>query len=343
MALDTSFNRVVATTLPLYAPRVMESIVGSIALLWKMAMMDGVETRPGGTQIVEPTILTTNTTVKAYTEFQTLDTTLQSDPNAASYLWKIIAGTEGLSLLEQGKNSNSATAPVDLWDAIINRLALSMRIEVNRELFLDGTGSGGAELTGLGIGLDFAGTNSVYGNIDSATFVNWRNQTRASPALNVLDLTTPANQTAMVRTMRQLANDCSSQNEWPTMYITSKEIHEAWESTVVLNERFQRESFDEDMVRSGFQNFIFKGGVLCFDDHIFPNTLSASPSATAGHGFLALNLKYLKFVMMENFDFVMSDPIRPFDQMADVIQMILHANMVMNNRRRHGRVNFRTA
>ncbi len=63
MALDTSFNRVVAATLPLYAPRVTESIVGSIALLWKTAMMDGVETRPGGTQIVEPTILTANTTV----------------------------------------------------------------------------------------------------------------------------------------------------------------------------------------------------------------------------------------------------------------------------------------
>src|SRR5512145_2225669 len=104
MALDTSFNRVVAATLPLYAPLVTESIVGSIALLWKMAMMDAVETRPGGTQIVEPTILTANTTVGAYSEFQTLSTTLQTDPNVASYLWKIIAGTEGLSLLEQGKN-----------------------------------------------------------------------------------------------------------------------------------------------------------------------------------------------------------------------------------------------
>jgi hypothetical protein len=39
----------------------------------------------------------------------------------------------------------------------------------------------------------------------------------------------------------------------------------------------------------------------------------------------------------------MSDPIRPFDQMADVIQMILHANLIMNNRRRQGRVNFKTA
>jgi hypothetical protein len=337
MALDTSFNRVVATTLPLYAPRVTESIVGSIALLWKMAMMDGVETRPGGTQIVEPTILTTNTNVHAYTEYQTLDTVLQSDPNVASYLWKIIAGTEGLSLLEQGKNSNSATAPVDLWDAIINRLALSMRIEVNRELFLDGTGAGGAELTGLALGLDFAGTNSVYGNIDSSTFTNWRNQTEASPG-NVIG--TP---TLLPPAMRRLANSCSSQNEWPTMYITSKEVHEAWEGTLVSNERYIREAFDEDMVRSGFQNYIFKGGVVCFDDHIFPHTTSASPSATAGHGFLALNLKYLKFVMMENFDFVMSDPIRPFDQMADTIQMILHANVVMNNRRRQGRMNVATA
>lgn len=332
MALDTTFNRVVAATLPLYAPRVTESIVGSIALLWKMAMMDAVETRPGGTQIVEPVILTTNTNTHAYTEYQTLDTTLQTDPNVASYLWKIIAGTEGLSLLEQGKNSNSATAPVDLWDAIINRLALSMRIEVNRELFLDGTGSGGAELTGLAIGLDFAGTNSTYGNIDSSTFTNWRNQTEASPG----DIATAP--TTLPPAMRRLANSCSSQNEWPTMYITSKEVHEAWEGTLVSNERYIREAFDEDMVRSGFQNYIFKGGVVCFDDHIFPHTNAAS-SATAGHGFLALNLKYLKFVMMENFDFVMSDPIRPFDQMADTIQMILHSNLVMSNRRRQGRMN----
>ena len=81
---------------------------------------------------------------------------------------------------------------------------------------------------------------------------------------------------------------------------------------------------------------------MVFDDNIFPNTLGAS-AATTGHGFLALNLRYLKFVMMENFDFVMSDPIRPFNQMADTIQMILHSNMIMNNRRRQGRINFKTA
>jgi hypothetical protein len=341
MALDTSFNRVVATTLPLYAPRVTESIVGAISLLWKMAMMDGVETRPGGTQIGEPTILSTNTTVRGYSEFETLNTTLQSDPNIASYLWKIIAGTEGLSLLEQGKNSNSATAPVDLWDAIINRLALSMRIEVNRQLFLDGTGDAGADLTGLQIGLDFAGTNSVYGNIDSNVFTNWRNQTVASPANSILS-GVAADELAGVQAMRRLANQCSSQNEWPTMYITSREVHEVWEKTLITNERYIREAFDDDMVRSGFQNYIFKGGVMVFDDLIFPNTLGAS-GATTGHGFLALNLRYLKFVMMENFDFVMSDPIRPFNQMADTIQMIMHGNMIMNNRRRQGRINFKTA
>ncbi len=303
-------------------------------------MMDGVETRPGGTQIGEPTILTTNTTVRGYTEFQTLDTTLQSDPNIASYLWKIIAGTEGLSLLEQGKNSNSATAPVDLWDAIINRLALSMRIEVNRQLFLDGLGDGGADLTGLAVGLDFVGSTSTYGNIDASIFTNWQNQNLTATAV---DYTATANQAALVALMRRLANACSSQNEWPTMYITTREIHENWEGSLVGNERYMREAFDEDMVRSGFQNYIFKGGVMVFDDQVFPRTTTTTPSATAGHAFLALNLRYLKFVMMENFDFVMSDPIRPFNQMADTIQMIMHGNLVMNNRRRQGRINFKSA
>jgi len=97
MALDTSFNRVVAATLPLYAPRITESIVGAISLLWKLGLMGGIETRSGGTQIVEPTILTTNTTTKSYGEFDLLDTTLQGGLDAASYAWKIVAGTEGLS------------------------------------------------------------------------------------------------------------------------------------------------------------------------------------------------------------------------------------------------------
>jgi hypothetical protein len=215
-----------------------------------------------------------------------------------------------------------------------------MRIEVNRQLFLDGLGNGGRDLTGLGIGLDFAGTFSTYGNIDSNANVNWRNQTEASPAVNVL-LT--ANNAQIPAAMRRLSNKCSSQNEWPTMYITSREIHEGWENTLVSNEKYERVASDDDMVRSGFQNFIFKGGPVCFDDHIFPNTLSATPSATAGHGFLALNLNYLKFVMGENYDFVMSDPIRPFNQLADTIQMALFANLVMSNRRRQGRINFQTA
>lgn len=339
MGLDTSFNRVIATTLPLYAPRITESIVGAISLLWKLGLMGGVETRPGGNQIGEPTILGTNTTVKAYSEFEKLDVSVQGGLDIASFAWKIIAGTEGLSLLEQFKNSNAATAPVDLWEAVIKRLALSMRIETNRQLFLDG--ANGKDLTGLGIGLDFAGSNSTYGNIDSslAANANWRNQTIASPG-NVLG---SASANALIPpAIRQLANKCSSQNEWPTMYITSREVHEGWEATLVSNERYNRTAQDEDMVRSGFQNYIFKGGVMVFDDQIFPNTLGAS-GATTGHGFLALNLNYLKFVMADDYDFVMSDPIRPFDQLAETIQMAMFGNLVMSNRRRQGRINFQTA
>ncbi len=340
MALDTTFNRVVATTLPLYAPRITESIVGAISLLWKLGLMGGVETRRGGNQVVEPVILNTNSTVKSYSDFDPLDVTVQSDPNVASFLWKILAGTTGLGLLEQAKNSNSAVAPVDLWDAVIKQLAVSMRIETNRQLFLDGTGNGGRDLTGLAIGLDFAGNNSTYGNIDSSAFANWRNQTVSSSA-NVLG--SSANNALIPPLMRQLANKCSSQNEWPTMYITSKDIHEGWENTLTGNERYVRDVSDDDMTRSGFVNFVFKGGVMVFDDQIFPNTLSASPSATAGHGFLALNLNYLKFVMMDGYEFAMSDPIQPYNQLAETIQMTMFGNLVMSNRRRQGRINFQTA
>lgn len=331
MALDTSFNRMVAVTLPRYAPRITSSIIGSIALLWKMGLNGAVETQEGGSQIVEPVALSKNSTVKGYFQNQTLDTTLQTEPNAASYLWKIIAGTDGLSFLEQGQNSGSQRV-VDLWDGVIMRLAESMRDETNRQLFLDGTGDGGADIVGLQLGLDFLGTNSVYGNIDSATFVNWRNQTEASPG----DIATaPA---TLPPAMNRLKNSCTSGNEMPDLYITSKEIHEAWEGTLTQNQRYNRDAVDEDALRAGFTNYIFGGAPLCFDDHIFPHTNAAS-SATAGHGFLALNTRHLKFVMMDGYDFMMTDPVEPFDKMQHTIKSILHAQLVMKNRRRQGRMN----
>jgi hypothetical protein len=248
-------------------------------------------------------------------------------------LWKIIAGTDGLSFLEQGQNSGSSTRVLDLWDALIMRLSESMRDEANRQLFLDGTGDSGADLTGLAAALDFAGTNSVYGNIDSDTYVNWRNQTEPDPG----DISGSPS-TTLVPAMRRLKNSCTSGNEMPDLYITSKEVFEAWEGTLTANERYVRDVSDQDMVRSGFTNYVFGGGVICFDDYIFPHT-NAAGSATAGHGFLALNTKHLKFTMMEGFDFVLRDPVEPFDKMEETIKMILHANLVTKNRRRQGRMN----
>lgn len=339
MALDTSFNRMVALTLPRYAPRITSSIIGSIALLWKLGLAGGVEVIEGGSQIVEPVALSKNSTVKGYFQHQTLDVTLQNEPNAASFLWKIIAGTDSVSFLEMGQNSGSQTRVLDLWDACIMRLSESMRDEADRQLFLDGTGDGGADLTGLALALDFAGTNSVYGNIDSNTFVNWRNQTEPSPAVNVLTLPN----TTLAPAMRNLKNSCTSGNEMPDLYITSKEVFNVWESTLITNERYVRDVSDQDMVRSGFVNYVFGGGVITFDDYIFPHTTNAAPSATEGHGFLALNTKHLKFTMMEGFDFVLRDPVEPFDKMEETIKMILHANLVTKNRRRQGRMNLRTA
>ncbi len=326
----------VAVTLPLYAKEVTSSIIGSIALLWKMGLNGAIDPREGGSQIVEPVVLSKNSTVKGYFHNQTLDTTLQTEPNAASYLWKIIAGTEGVSFLEQGQNSGSSTRVLDLWDAAIMRLSESMRDETNRQLFLDGTGDGGADIVGLQAALDFVGTNSIYGNIDSSVFTGWRNQTEPSPG----DVeATPA---LLPPAMNNLKNSCTSGNEMPDLYITTKRIHQIWEGTLTQNQRYNRDAVDEDTLRAGFANYIFGGAPICFDDHMFPNTDGAS-SATTGNGFLALNTRHLKFVMMDGFDFKITDPVEPFDKMQSTIKGILHANLVVKARRRQGRMNVATA
>lgn len=328
--LDTSFNRVVATTLKGYSKVITDNITTQQVILWKLGQMGGIETRPGASSIVEPIILDTNTTVKSYSGFDPLDTTVQSGITAAEYPWKQIAGTASISGIEKFKNSGQATQVINLWDAIGNQLSISMRKTVNSQLFNDGTSNGGKDLDGLLVAVENGDAWSTYGQIDSNANTNWRNT-----FIDVADISAgDATAIALLRTgMTQLVNGCLGGGDRPHLMITTQTIHEFWETKILIpNEKYDRVSTDEDMARSGFENFIFKGVPLTWDVDMLPNT-----NADDGHGMVALNLNYLKFIMGQGYEFSFTDPIRPDNQDAETVQCLLYANVILSNRRRQGR------
>lgn len=331
--LDTSFTRVIATSLKNYSKRVTDNVVLNQVLLWKLAQVGGIEYRNGGTSLVEPLILTDNETVQSYAGFDPINMTNPTGPTAAEYAWKELGGSTGISGIEKFKNGNDALRIVDLWDVMGQNLEDSMRRVTNAQLFSDGTGNSGKDLTGLLLAVENGDAWSTYGEIDSNVVTNWRNQFRDIGDISAGD----AAAIALLRLgMTQLVNDCTfgGGKDYPNLIIMTKAIHEFWETkSLVPNEHYDRTAqFDSDMARQGFTNFIFKGIPVCWDINMLPNV-----SGDDGSGILCLNTNYIKFVMGKDMDFKFTDPQRPDNQDAETILCLLYAQLVTSRRKSQGR------
>jgi hypothetical protein len=335
--LDTVFNRVVATSLKGYSRVITDNITTNQVILWKLGQMGGIETRPGATSIVEPVIIDDNLSVQSYAAFDPLNMTLSAGITAAEQAWKQIAGVGQIAGIEKFKNSGQAAQVINLWDAIGKQLSLSMRRTVSAQLFNDGTGNGGKDLTGLLSAVQAGPPWNVYEEIDSNAIPNWRNYYDGTPNITAED----AAAVGIFRTAwTKLVNAGLGGSDRPDIMITTQKLHEFWETKVLMPiENYERVQSNEDMARAGFTNFLFKGVAVVWDRDMLPNL----PSTAAGMGSVALNLDYAKFVMGEGYDFTFTDPIRPDNQDAESVQCLLYANFLLTNRRRQGRTNFQTA
>src|SRR5262245_2282017 len=331
--LDTTFNRVIATSLKGYSQFITDNITTNQVILWKLAQMGGIETRSGATSIVEPVIIDDNISVQSYSAFDPLNTTLSAGITAAEQAWKQIAGVAAISGIEKFKNSGQATQIINLWDAIGKQLSLSMRRTVSAQLFNDGSANSGKDLTGLLAAVQLGPTWNIYEEIDSNAITNWRNF-----YLNGGNLTSGgATEIALLRAgWTSLVNAGLGGSDRPDLMITTQNVHEFWETKVLQPiENYERTQTNDDMARAGFVNFVFKGVPVVWDRDMLPNT-----TGSENRGTVALNLDYLKFVMGEGYDFTFTDPVRPDNQDAESVQCLLYANLVISNRRRQGRVNF---
>lgn len=337
--LDTSFNRVVATSLKGYSRVITDNITTKQVILWKLGQLGGIESRPGASSIVEPIISEVNGTVQSYSGFDPLNTSVSAGITAAEYAWKQLAGVASISGIEKFKNSGQATQVINLWDAIGKQLAISMRKTVNTQLFGDGTTNSGKDITGLLLAIENGDAWSTYGEIDSNANTFWRNQFIDVAGIDSGGSPNAAELAIFRAGMTSLVNACLGGGDRPHIIVTTQTLHEYWENRILLpQEHYERRESDQNMVQSGWENFLFKGIPVVWDEDMQPNT-----TGDDGQGMLALNLDYIKFVMGEGYEFSFTDPIRPDNQDAESVQCLLYCNMVTSNRRRQGRADFDTS
>lgn len=318
--MNPNFTSIVATTIKNYRRSMADNITNHQVLWYQLKERGFIQEEDGGTSIVEPLMYGTNTTVKSYRGYEIIDTTPQEGMTAAEYDWKQIAGSVSISGQEEFMNSGKSKM-ISLLKSKILQLETSLMLSINAQLQADGTGNGGRDLTGLNILVEDGTAWSIVGGIDSNANPYWRNQWIGS----VGSFATNGNDR-----MRTLYNSSSRGKVKPTLLVSTQAVYEAYEKTLVQNERF----LDTKLGDAGFLNLMFKATPFVFDD----DTPSTSNGAGSIGDLIMINADFMRFVLGKGKNFVMTEFQKPENQDAQVAQLLIYGNLTTNNRQRQGRL-----
>jgi hypothetical protein len=307
MAGNANFDEILSTTLKNYIPKLTDNIFSARPLFYALTNGQTIRRISGGANIVVPIIYGTNSTAGSYSGTDTIDITAQTGISAAEYSWGQYAATVTISGIEEAKNNGEAQI-IDLLEGKIFQTQESVIENMNTMFWADGLGNGGKDWNGLH--LIVAKPNTTLGDINPASAGNsfW-----SSTEVNQAGALTQAG-------MASIYNTISVGNDQPTIIITTQALYEKYEALLVDQIRYT----DTDMADGGFQNLLFKGAPITFDD-----------AATAGQ-MMFLNTKYLQLVAHSDVWFKPTPFVRPTNQDAVYSQLLCYGQLTCSNRARQG-------
>lgn len=270
--------------------------------------------KSGGDFIVCPIEYALNTTVQSYSDTDTFSTARVDVFDRLEAEWKEYIGTAVMSYLERDRNAGEGMA-FDLLPAKLESLRKSERGKLNTDMYGDGTGNGGKNLTGLAALVSDTPTTGTVEGINRATFSFFRNQQTSGAGTNF---------NALRAAMGLIYNLCSNgvAEDHPSFGVTDLTSFNGYESLLTANERFT----DKENGDGGFKNerIKYKGMRLAWD--------AACP---AGHMYL-LNADFLKLYYKTGSWMKMRDPIEPANQTIEIYAVRTMCNLVALQPRRLG-------
>lgn len=310
----TNMDALLSSTMDYYRPKMEDNIHNANPFFYWLTRNGMKDKQDGGANILQPVMYGKNNTIRSYQGYDELDVTPQDGMTVAIYPWRQVAGSITISRIEERKNSGKS-AVIGLLKNKIMQAEESMKEEVNRQLFLDGTGNGGLDLFGLNLLVeDGAAFLSNVAAIDSNAETWWRNQWTTATGVSF--------NTGGLALMRTMYNNCSKGNIHPDLILTTQTIFEYYEKILAAGERF----IDTRSGDAGFQNLLFKAAVIMYDTYCPVQTM------------FFLTSDYFKWMVDTQTDFITTPFVRPSNQDAKTAQILVYGNVTMSNRARQGRI-----
>ncbi len=321
---NPNFDTIASTTLRNYRKTLQDNLVQQQVLAFKLDSMGLVTEDEGGTSINQPIVYAENDTVKSYDGYDLIDMSPQGGITQAQYAWKYIVGSVVISGQEEFENQGTGRI-INLLEAKLEQLETSARLEFGDQLYGDGTGNGGKDITGLAVAVEDGAAWSTYGGIDSSDSDNswWRNQWIDFDASNTSFGTASGSSVEGLDEMRNLFLSASRGNTKPDLIITTQDIFAAYEAHI---EGDKQRITDTSLGDAGFMNLAYKGVPVVFDDDL-----------EAGE-MLMLNTKFMKFVFGRGRRFKVTEFRRAQNQDARFAHLFIAGNLVTKRRDVQGRL-----
>ena len=172
---NSSISDIIATNIQSRSGELADNVTNNNALLRRLKDRGNVRTFSGGNVILQELMYTdpTSDNTNSYSGYEVLNVGQNSPISSAQFSITQYASAISISGLEMIQNSGKE-AIIDLLDGRMSVAEAQLMNRIGGDVYLDGTGNSGKNLTGLGAAVPDAPSSGTYGGIDRATFSFWR-------------------------------------------------------------------------------------------------------------------------------------------------------------------------
>ncbi len=288
---NSSISDIIATNIQSRSGELADNVTNNNALLRRLKERGNVKTFSGGNVILQEIMYndaTTNNT-NSYSGYEPINVAQNSPISAAQFGITQYASAVTISGLEMIQNSGKE-AIIDLLDGrmMVSEAQLANRIA--GDLYGDGTGNSGKNITGLAAAVPDVPTSGTYGGIDRATWTFWQS-IKYSGVTNGGSAVTASNIQAY---MDAVAVQLIRGTDKPDLIVADSNYYKLYLQSM---QSIQRVTDGTGMAGAGFASLKYYGAGMASDvvlDGGIGSSTYNSGTGNANHMWF-LNTRYLHF------------------------------------------------
>lgn len=291
---NSSITDIIATTIQNRSGVLSDNFSNNNAILRRLKSKGNVKPFGGGNVILQEIAYTDSSTINAnsYSGYEVLNISPNSPISAAQYSITQYAAAVTMSGLEMLQNS-SKEAIIDLMEGRVSIAEGQLQNRMDYDLYQDGTGNAGKNITGLALAVPDTPTSGTYGGISRSSFSFWQPQsysgvTDGGAAVSALNIS---------QYMTSLGLSLVRGKDMPDLWVADTTYYAFYVNALQSIQRVNSDT-GSGTAGAGFASLKFYGGGMAADVvlgsgvNYAVNTAGTTGGATSAHMW-ALNTNYL--------------------------------------------------